>query len=172
MVLHNKLYRASSKKSLFHSRPVLNIVIDNNAHLDKVITPPSARSRLYSLFKSTPVTIKESLHQIIRPSPTTIVECDEKTEDIYSEDESSCGSSLLSSDLDHMPVSPSDEIMPAIQSTDQPTQSSLACQIQSILGSTIEEVDKEIEEHWETSRNSLRKSIISTINHQYITISI
>ncbi|KAL9540463.1 hypothetical protein MBANPS3_009665 [Mucor bainieri] len=48
-------------------------------------------------------------------------------------------------------------------------QSSLAYQVYQILGSTLDEVDEEIEQDWEHSRNKLRQSLLlpKTCEHIY-----
>lgn len=117
-------------------------------------------------------------HTIAEVSPQQAME---PLDDSHSTNSSACS--------DHMPCSPADtrEISAAtvwqpsvtvlsyeeaiVKSPPTPpahfaitrSSSSLAYQVNQILGSTLEEVDEEIDQDWEISRNVLRKSLVLSV---------
>lgn len=133
-------------------------------------TPSRIRQRLSSLFKSSSSSIT------IVSSPTTLssqVEENNKSTDSLS--------SSSDSNSDHMPASPVDNITTTFwhntndyviveeKEEQKPLPSpSLAFQVHQILGSTILEVDEEIDVDWEYSRDKLRQSLIQYPTSQII----
>ncbi|KAI9344485.1 hypothetical protein BD770DRAFT_397633 [Pilaira anomala] len=115
---------------------------------------------------------------------TTVVEEEEVMEPL--DDSHSTTTSISSDSVDHMPSSPADtkalastwqpsvtmlSFEPTIKEDHQfavtPSSTSLAYQVNQILGSTLDEVDEEIDRDWENSRNRLRQSLVpSPLNNR------
>lgn len=152
--------------------------IDDTKRQSLRITAPSHHSfkqRVSSLFGASPVmnTIKESFHK--KPRFST----DEQ--DIIASPyclDSSSESSLKTNGYQHPTASQSSLVMndkdtlskpslitppttPSTLSFDKDeTRDSLACQVYEILGSTMDEVDREIDQDWEVKRTVLEKNLL------------
>lgn len=164
---------------------------------ENTMPSPSVRQRLSSLFRtSSPVVLnlkesfqnkRASLSSIsFSPSSTAVTTVLEEEVMEPLDDSHSTTTSISSDSVDHMPSSPADT--KALASTWQPSvtmlsfeptikedhpfavtpsSTSLAYQVNQILGSTLDEVDEEIDRDWENSRNRLRQSLVpSPLNNR------
>lgn len=164
---------------------------------ENMMPSPSVRQRLSSLFRtSSPVVLnlkesfqnkRASLSSIsFSPSSTAVTTVLEEEVMEPLDDSHSTTTSISSDSVDHMPSSPADT--KALASTWQPSvtmlsfeptikedhpfavtpsSTSLAYQVNQILGSTLDEVDEEIDRDWENSRNRLRQSLVpSPLNNR------
>ncbi|KAG1311287.1 hypothetical protein G6F64_003914 [Rhizopus arrhizus] len=150
---------------------------DTKRHSLKITAPShnSFKQRVSSLFGSSPVmnTIKESFHK--KPRSST----DEQ--DIITSPynlDSSSESSLKTNGYPHPTPSQSSFVMnykdtlskpnfitppttPSTMSFDkEETRDNLAYQVYEILGSTMDEVDREIDQDWEVKRTVLQKNLL------------
>ncbi|KAI8086968.1 uncharacterized protein B0P05DRAFT_533113 [Gilbertella persicaria] len=114
------------------------------------------RQRLSNLFRSSSpvVSLKSpfSKRDSIAEQPTLA---------FYHPNPSTLSSASSASDTsDHMPASPSDYHEPVWEKQEIMQPLSLADQVHRILGSTLAEVDEEIDQDWEQSRAQLRQSLV------------
>lgn len=121
-------------------------------------------------------------------SPPTVTEEEESPQQPMEPLDDSHSSSSSTTSSVHMPRSPVDtreisnvwqpsvtilsyeQVVEKVPTQEVPTHfaitrssSSLAYQVNQILGSTLEEVDEEIDQDWEISRNLLRQSLVLSV---------
>lgn len=166
----------------------LKIITTSEKEEVSISSPSSVRQRLSSLFRtSSPVvmTLKETFNKRVSLSTVSFTPVTEEPMEPM-DDTHSTTTTLSSDSSDHMPSSPADNkalsswqpsvteltfetTTTKVSSSPPPipihfattkSSPSLAFQVHQILGSTLEEVDEEIDKDWETSRNVLRQSLV------------